>query len=288
MLRQYADSPIGPSSLASSAPIGSTSLTTELDDLPATLTANFSITVGEGEESESLTVQSRSGTTLTLASATTKAHAAGDPVDHQITEADANNWAQPDDLPTKSSLGLGNVDNTSDANKPISTATQTALNGKVGTTGDESITGAKTFENIAVGTNPELTAGGNNVSINADIVGITAGSSLQFSGAPPAFTAMGLYPNEAYAFNPGVTGGEILSSFLGGLYFLEPGTACTVHLRFDEAPFGLIIVRNDGAANLTLDIDPTSGLTMPATTTLTPGTFATFTPDHVGAIRRVG
>lgn len=31
---------------------------------------------------------------------------------------------------TKSSIGLGNVDNTSDANKPISTATQTALNAK--------------------------------------------------------------------------------------------------------------------------------------------------------------
>lgn len=31
---------------------------------------------------------------------------------------------------TKTDIGLGNVDNTSDANKPISTATQTALNGK--------------------------------------------------------------------------------------------------------------------------------------------------------------
>jgi hypothetical protein len=31
---------------------------------------------------------------------------------------------------TKSDVGLGSVDNTSDANKPISTATQTALNGK--------------------------------------------------------------------------------------------------------------------------------------------------------------
>lgn len=31
---------------------------------------------------------------------------------------------------TKSAVGLGNVDNTSDANKPVSTATQTALNGK--------------------------------------------------------------------------------------------------------------------------------------------------------------
>lgn len=33
---------------------------------------------------------------------------------------------------TKASVGLGNVDNTSDANKPISTATQTALDGKQG------------------------------------------------------------------------------------------------------------------------------------------------------------
>lgn len=34
---------------------------------------------------------------------------------------------------TKADVGLGNVDNTSDANKPISTATQTALSGKQAT-----------------------------------------------------------------------------------------------------------------------------------------------------------
>jgi hypothetical protein len=36
---------------------------------------------------------------------------------------------------TKSDVGLGNVDNTSDANKPVSSATQTALNGKQDTIG---------------------------------------------------------------------------------------------------------------------------------------------------------
>ena len=36
---------------------------------------------------------------------------------------------------TKNDIGLGNVDNTSDLNKPISTATQTALNGKQNTLG---------------------------------------------------------------------------------------------------------------------------------------------------------
>ena len=59
---------------------------------------------------------------------------------------------------TKSQVGLGNVDNTSDINKPISTATQTALDGKqlIGTyatgtgtangtnTGDETLTSIKT------------------------------------------------------------------------------------------------------------------------------------------------
>jgi hypothetical protein len=34
---------------------------------------------------------------------------------------------------TASDVGLGNVDNTSDLNKPISTATQTALNAKEAT-----------------------------------------------------------------------------------------------------------------------------------------------------------
>jgi len=42
------------------------------------------------------------------------------------SSATAPEW----DTITKADLGLGNVDNTSDANKPISTATQTALDGK--------------------------------------------------------------------------------------------------------------------------------------------------------------
>lgn len=51
----------------------------------------------------------------------------------------------------KGDVGLGNVDNTSDANKPISTATQTALdlkandNAVVHLTGNETVAGTKTF-----------------------------------------------------------------------------------------------------------------------------------------------
>ena len=52
---------------------------------------------------------------------------------------------------TKTQVGLGNADNTSDANKPVSTAQQTALNLKADDTavlhkaGKETITGEKTF-----------------------------------------------------------------------------------------------------------------------------------------------
>ena len=45
---------------------------------------------------------------------------------------------------TKEDVGLGNVDNTSDLDKPISTATQTALNAKLDTTSANSIYATKT------------------------------------------------------------------------------------------------------------------------------------------------
>ena len=50
-------------------------------------------------------------------------------------EDNANNYVHPGSGTnphgtTKADIGLGNVDNTSDADKPISTATQTALDGK--------------------------------------------------------------------------------------------------------------------------------------------------------------
>lgn len=46
---------------------------------------------------------------------------------------------------SKSDVGLGNVDNTSDANKPVSTAQQTAIDGKVDKTGD-TMTGSLTID----------------------------------------------------------------------------------------------------------------------------------------------
>lgn len=77
---------------------------------------------------------------------------------------------------TKSDVGLSNVDNTSDANKPISTATQTALNAKQDTL--VSGTNIKT-----VNSNSLLGAG--NVSVGTvTSVGVTAGTGISVTGSP--------------------------------------------------------------------------------------------------------
>ena len=71
---------------------------------------------------------------------------------------------------TASMVGLGNVNNTSDADKPVSTATQTALNAKASLTGSEVIT---------------------NKTLGAFNVGIDAGSNdtyvVTLSPAPAAY-----------------------------------------------------------------------------------------------------
>lgn len=74
----------------------------------------------------------------------------------------------------KTAVGLANVDNTSDANKPISTATQTALNGKASTsttmnagtglTGGGDLSANRTF-NVVYGTTAGTAAQGNDSRI---------------------------------------------------------------------------------------------------------------------------
>ena len=70
---------------------------------------------------------------------------------------------------TKTQVGLGNVDNTSDANKPVSTATQSSLNLKandnavVQLTGNQTIVGVKTFSSSPIVPTP--TSGDNSTKV---------------------------------------------------------------------------------------------------------------------------
>lgn len=87
--------------------------------------------------------------------------------DNDIIQYDSATSLWKNEVLSKSSVGLGNVDNTSDANKPISTATQTALDGKV----DENaaITGA-TKTKITYDAKGLVTAGAD--AAIADITGL--------------------------------------------------------------------------------------------------------------------
>ena len=96
---------------------------------------------------------------------------------------------------TKAGVGLGNVDNTSDLNKPISTATQTALNLKADLTNIGNFIGATTTPNYFTGfpTNlPSWTCNAGSLVYN--------GSDYQLLSFPSGGWMFFSYPNE----NPGL------------------------------------------------------------------------------------
>ena len=92
---------------------------------------------------------------VTLSAADVGADAAGAASGVQTSlTSHTNNKSNPHAV-TKAQVGLGNVDNTSDANKPISTATQNALNGKQATVtgGASTITSSNLTANRALVSN---------------------------------------------------------------------------------------------------------------------------------------
>ena len=119
---------------------------------------------------------------------------------------------------TKTQVGLGNADNTSDANKPISTATQTALNEKEPTKGldDNYVTDA---EKVVIGNTSGTNTGDN--ATNSLYSGlatskentITGGTTAQYWRGDKSFqtldkTAVGLGNVPNLAFSGSNTGDE--------------------------------------------------------------------------------
>ena len=122
---------------------------------------NGNLTITAGGATKTFTLPSASGTLATLNDIT--GSVAG------VTSVNTRTGAVTID---KTDVGLGNVDNTSDASKPISTATQTALDGKIGSN-ISGATGATALTNMM-----QITLAGYNAlgaSINANTVYIIVG-----------------------------------------------------------------------------------------------------------------
>lgn len=126
-----------------------------------------------------------------------------------------NDTANPHSV-TKTQVGLGNVDNTSDLNKPISTATQTALNLKadddevVKLTGNQTVAGLKTFDadftvNGDILIPPTVTNGtARNISWGT---GFDSPALTLYDGGATQRYGWGLRSNEMQFFIPSGAGG---------------------------------------------------------------------------------
>lgn len=130
-----------------------------------------------------------------------------DPTTNKLSVWDGTKWTSVD----KTSVGLGNVDNTSDANKPVSTATQAAIDNK-GLLAYQS----KTF-NDAPSTYPKgesnglfrVSAGWPELTVNAQFAHvITYVHSLNYGGTVQYMYPYSSAPSANYAYRVANAAGE--------------------------------------------------------------------------------
>lgn len=122
----------------------------------------------------------------------------------------------------KAAVGLGNVDNTSDANKPVSTATQTALNLKVDKAGD-TMTGALDIDVTLAGTTPLLFI--KNISPNGIASLLTTNdlsNFLSFGVTGSTITGLPLPNDEAFLFSSNAI--NAATTLAGGFKWHQDGT----------------------------------------------------------------
>lgn len=135
-------------------------------------------------------------------------------------ETHINNKSNPHEV-TKDQVGLGNVDNTSDANKPISTATQTALNGKFSATDGNAL--KQRVDNIPelVATNITVDSDNDSVNISLDktsiVDGTLSGTTININSATASKAGI-LVPTDKSKIDKIITNGN------GTKYLSDNGT----------------------------------------------------------------
>lgn len=135
-------------------------------------------------------------------------------------ETHINNKSNPHEV-TKNQVGLGNVDNTSDANKPISTATQTALNGKFSATDGNAL--KQRVDNIPELVATDITVDSDNDSVNISldktsiVDGTLSGTTININSATASKAGI-LVPTDKSKIDKIITNGN------GTKYLSDDGT----------------------------------------------------------------
>lgn len=135
-------------------------------------------------------------------------------------ETHINNKSNPHKV-TKNQVGLGNVDNTSDANKPISKATQTALNGKFSATDGNAL--KQRVDNIPELVATDITVDSDNDSVNISldktsiVDGTLSGTTININSATASKAGI-LVPTDKRKIDKIITNGN------GTKYLSDNGT----------------------------------------------------------------
>ena len=143
-------------------------------------------------------------------------------IDELVTKFDTHisNKSNPHSV-TKVQVGLGNVDNTSDADKPISTATQTALNSKFSATDGNAL--KQRVDNIPELVATDITVDSDNDSVNISldktsiVDGTLSGTTININSATASKAGI-LVPTDKSKIDKIVTDGD------GNKYLTDNGT----------------------------------------------------------------
>jgi hypothetical protein len=173
----------------------------------------------------------------------------GGPETGELLKYDGSEWTN--DSIVKSEVGLGNVDNTSDANKPVSTATQTELNAKANSADFSNVDNTSDADKpISTATQTALNAKADTSAVPTDlndlsdvtIVGTPAGNqALIYDATAGAFKSLVSYTNrfedEVETGKQGITGTERAYSVKG------EGDGVFADPESDTPAAGKVIVR---------------------------------------------
>lgn len=195
----------------------------------------------------------------------------------------------------KGDVGLGNVDNTSDANKPVSTATQTALDGKQPLDADLTAIAALSSTGIARRTGTNTWSAGTAVA-NSELATAADGtikSNISGSSAAPSDNTISAVLDKLF----GTTQGSVIYRGASAWAALTPGTSgqflktlgAAANPAWDTIPGGGDLLSTNNLSDVASAATSRANLgvsdTLPTTQRFTSGSGTYTTPAGVRWIR---